>query len=83
MCCPISGNDFEGARVPIQLGLMSGGAATVKGNSIREFQETDGVLRVGGAAYLHLTATGPGSTTFNLGADPDEVDLALVIFRIR
>ena len=59
------------------------GPPSKTGPLIRDFLEADGVIRPGGAEYLRLTATSGPTTSFTLAADPDEVDLLLVIFRTR
>ncbi len=53
------------------------------GPLVREFLEADGAIRPGGAEYLHLAASGSPTTSFVLGADPEYVDILLVILRTR
>jgi hypothetical protein len=53
------------------------------GPRILDFDQADGWIRPGGAEYLRLTATQSPTTTFTLAADPDNVNLRLVIFRTR
>jgi len=53
------------------------------GPLIRDFDQADGAIRLGGAEYLRLTATSGPTTSFVIAADPEYVDLLLVVFRTR
>lgn len=59
------------------------GMVNKTGPLIRDFAQADGAIRLGGAEYLRLTATSSPTTSFTLAADPEYVDILLVIFRIR
>lgn len=60
-----------------------GGMVDKTGPLIRDFDQADGAIRLGGAEYLRLTATSGPTTSFTIAADPEYVDILLVVFRTR
>ncbi|MFH2009643.1 MAG: hypothetical protein ABI333_23825 [bacterium] len=59
------------------------GTAHKTGPLVQEITAADGGIRIGGVEYLHLVATSTDVTAVTIAADPQDVDIGIVIFRIR
>lgn len=60
-----------------------GGMVEKTGPVVREVAAVNEAIRVGGAEYVRVQATAPGTLTLQVEAHPEEVDLFLRLFRIR